>query len=250
MIIGKFFSSVELGYYQKGQQIPQTLMTAIDGSFTEVLYPTLSIVQNDKIRLKKALRRSMKMSMFITFPILFGLLATSEEIVIILLTDKWIDSVPFIQLSCIICCFWPLSARTHALNAIGKSDITFKVSIVSKIITLFFIVFCIRFGIYAILVGTIIASFITVWITSYYINKYIQYQIREFLQDIIPPLILAIMMAIVVEAVGRIEFNIVLNLIIQILTGATVYFIGAWSFKIDSLDYILKLIKKYKCKII
>ena len=161
LIIGRYFSTIDVGYYQRGQQIPQAAMTAVDGSMNEVLYPTLSLLQNEPDRLKSALRRSMKTSMYIVLPMLMGLMVTAKPLTLILLTDKWLPSVPFMQLTCLITIFWPLSARTHALNAIGRSDVTFKLSIVAKIITLIMIGVCVSFGIYAIMWGTLLASFVS-----------------------------------------------------------------------------------------
>ena len=158
LIIGRYFSTIDVGYYQRGQQIPQAAMTAVDGSMNEVLYPTLSLLQNEPDRLKSALRRSMKTSMYIVLPMLMGLMVTAKPLTLILLTDKWLPSVPFMQLTCLITIFWPLSARTHALNAIGRSDVTFKLSIVAKIITLIMIGVCVSFGIYAIM-GYLIGIF-------------------------------------------------------------------------------------------
>lgn len=244
LIIGRYFPKSELGYYQRGQQIPQAFMTAIDGSLNEVLYPTLSIMQDDKKRLKSALQRSMKTSMFITLPILMGVLSMAEPLTIILLTEKWLPSVPFMQLTCIICSFWPLSARSHALNAIGRSDVTFKLSIIAKGLTLFFIIICIKFGVYAIMLGTLCASFITVWITSYYVNKYINYSIKELIVDLAPSVILSIIMLITVMLIGRVKLFIYLKLIIQIITAIIIYVGGARLFKVDSYLYLSSIIKK------
>ena len=168
LIIGRYFNAASLGYYQRGQQIPQAIMTAIDGSMNEVLYPTLSNMQKDMCILKNALRRSMKISMFIVIPMLAGLIVISDSLVSILLTNKWSACVPFMKLACIICMFWPLSARTHAINAIGRSDVTFKISFFSKTLTIILIFLCIDGGIYAIMLGTILASIITFGITTYY----------------------------------------------------------------------------------
>lgn len=246
LIIGKFFSKSDLGFYQRGQQIPQTFMTAIDGSINEVLYPTLSCVQDDIDQMKKVLRRSMKTSMFVVMPMLMGVLATSNNLVYVLLTDKWMECVPFIQLTCVICMFWPLSARTHAMNAMGRSDVTFKISVISKIITLLLIVICIRGGIYAIMLGTIGASCISFWITTYYTKKLINYYVRELAIDIGPSIALAICMGAIVFCLQYLNINVYLELLIQIASGCSIYLIGAKLFKMDSLEYLLGFIRKSK----
>lgn len=244
VFIGKFFTISDLGYYQKGQQIPQMIMVASDGSINQVLYPTLSILQDDLVSLKNALRRALKTSMFITLPVMFGLIAVAEPLITILFTDKWLPSVPFMQLACVICAFWPLSSTINALNAIGLSNVTLKLSLLTKVITLLFLAVSISFGIYAIMVSTILTSFVTTWITSYYVNMHIRYSIKELLLDILPPVALSIVMMVIVFLVGRVVVDIYTKVILQIITGATVYVTGAFMLRIDSLNYLVQLMRK------
>ena len=245
-MIGKFFSKNILGFYQRGQQIPQMTMTSIDGSLAEVLYPTLSIVQNDLERLKAILRRSMKLSMYLCSPIMFGLLAISKPLTIVLLTEKWLPSVPFMQLSCIICLLWPLSARLHALNAMGLSSTTFKISIISKIITLLFIVIGINISIYAIMFGTLFASIISTLIITYYVKKYINYTYLEFFKDLFPIFIVSILMMALVFLIGLIHINIYIRLFIQIVFEDSFYIVGSFIFKLDSINFVVSYLKNIR----
>ena len=242
LLIGRFFSTTNVGYYQRGQQIPQAIMIAVDGSMSEVLYPTLSLLQNDLVKFKQALRRSMKTSMYLIIPMLTGLAVVAEPMTILLLTDKWLPSVPFMQLTCAITAFWPLAARTHALNAIGKSDVTLKLSIISKILTLLMILISIPLGIYAIMWGTLLASGISFWITSYYVNKYLGYSLKELINDIGSPIALSCGMGIFVILIGKIKLGLVLGVVIQILGGIIFYIALSEILKIEQYEYMKKLI--------
>lgn len=245
LIIGKYYSPIEVGYYQRGQQIPQTIMTSLDGSMTEVLYPAFSKTQNDLVFLKAALRKSINVSMFVVLPILVGLLVVAKPLTLVLLTEKWLPSVPFMQFSCIICMFWPLSHRSHALNAIGKSDVTFKLSLIGKGITLLSIFIFLPFGIYALMIGTIMASFISMWITSLVIRKHIGYTIKEMAIDILPSLCLAVTMGAIVFCVQFIGLADIWQLLIQVPLGALIYIVGAKAFKMESFEYIWNLAKSF-----
>ena len=238
LIIGRFFSTADVGYYQRGQQIPQAAMVAVDGSMNEVLYPTLSLLQNEPERLKGALRRSMKTSMYIVLPMLMGLMVTARPLTLLLLTDKWLPCVPFMQLTCLITTFWPLSARIHALNAIGKSDVTLRLSIVSKILTLLMIAICIPLGIYAIMWGTLLASGVSFWITTYYVNKYLNYSLQELLRDIGAPIFLSTGMVLIVTAVGKINVNLLLRLSSQVLAGVLFYIFMSEILKLEQYEYV------------
>lgn len=248
IIIGKFFLPVDVGYYQRGQQIPQVAMTAIDGSLNEVLYPTLSILQNDLQKLKSALRRSMKTSLYIVLPMIIGLMVTAEPLTRLLLTDKWLPSVPFMQLTCAITIFWPFSARLHALNALGLSDVTFKLSIITKILVILMIIICIPQGIYAIMWGSLFASCISFFITSYYIDKYIGYSFIELGRDIVYPTLLTIFMAILVVTTGSFIDKLLLKLLVQILVGLIFYFGVSELLNLEQYVYIKGLFLRHMHK--
>lgn len=223
LIIGKAFNTTELGYYQRGQQTPQVAMTSLDGSMTEVLYPTFSKLQNDVKALKAAVSKSISASMFIVLPAMFGMIAVAEPLTVVLLTEKWLPSVPFMQLSCVICMFWPLAHRTHALNALGKSNVTLKLSLIGKGITLFLIFASLPLGIYAIMISSIISSIINLFISSYYVKKYIGYSILDIVKDVIPTAILAGIMAVVVFSVSLLPLIPIVTLILQLIVGVVTY---------------------------
>ncbi|WP_300926391.1 lipopolysaccharide biosynthesis protein [uncultured Dubosiella sp.] len=249
LIIGKYYTSSALGFYQRGQQIPQTIMTSIDGSLSEVLYPALSLVQGNLSQLKNALRRSLKLSVYFTLPLMFGLMAVTKPLVIILLTEKWLPCVPYMQLSCLICSFWPLAMRYHALNALGKSNVTFRVSIITKMITLFLIFLLLPYGIEAIMCGTIFSSIISLLMTNYYSSKYLNYSSKEFFKDITPSVFITILMTICVKFIEYLINNIYICLIVQIIIGILVYITLSVILKNESFIYSIKTLKELRGKI-
>ena len=245
LIIGKFYSSAELGQYQRGQNIPQTMMTAIDGSMSEVMYPTFSEMQDKLDAVKSALRRSMKLSMYLVLPMLTGLLVVAKPFTLVLLTEKWLPSVPYMQLTCIICMFWPLSARTHALNSIGKSGVTFKLSLVSKALSLLCIILLARISVLAIMVGNIFVSIIGMLLTSVYVNKYIHYSLAELIKDMLPQILLSLAMGAIVYGVSFLNLNDIATLCIQVPLGTAIYFGASWIFKLESFEYVLNMAKNF-----
>lgn len=242
LIIGRYYTTSDLGFYQRGQQIPQVLMSTIDGSMSEVLYPVFSKMQSDVPYLKQVLRKSIKTSMYLVLPSLFLLIGITESLTIVLLTEKWLPSVPYMKLACIVCMFWPLTHRNHALNAMGLSKITLNLSLITKALTLAFIFLCIKYGIYMIMIGSIFASLTSTWVTSYFVEKYIGYTMRELIIDILPPLFLSVIMLFFVNLIEMINMNIFLILFFQIITGGLIYVVGSIILKIDSFTYILKII--------
>lgn len=244
VVIGRYFPKADLGFYQRGQQIPQTLLVAIDGSLSEVLYPTFSLIKEDKAAVKSAVRRAVKISMFLILPILAGLFAVSESLTLVLFTERWIASVPFMQLSCIVCLFWPLAVREQAINAMGYSAATMKNSLVTKGLTLLLIFLCIPLGIYAILVSTIIASVVSLMISSYYTKKCYNYSFWELCKDIGPTFILAVFMGACVLSINGLPIVPILKLMLQVVIGVVIYVAGCLIIRVDSFTYVLNMVKK------
>lgn len=248
LIVGRFYTSSDLGLYQRGQNIPQTVMGAVDGSMSEVMYPTFSKLQDDLPKLKSSLRRSMKLSTFVVFPMLIGLLVVTKPLIVILLTEKWLPCVPYMQLMCIICMFWPLAKRLEALNALGLSKLTFRISIIVDCVLLVFIMILANYSIIHIMVGTIVLNFFSVVYVSYYTKKHLNYSFKELCLDLLPNLIPSILIGVLVFCVGLLPLNIYIALLIQVICGIAAYACMALLFKNESFYYFLNLMKSKKSK--
>ena len=248
LAIGKIYKPEQLAYYNKGNQFPKLITTNINGSISSVMLPALSNEQDDKEKMKKMTRRSIKTSSFILFPMMFLLAAISEPVVRILLTDKWLPAVPIMQLLCFSYILWPIhTINLQAISAMGRSDIFLKLEIIKKVIGIIVLVISIPFGIYIMAFMQIITSIISAVINSYPNKKLLNYSIKEQAKDILPAFALSCIMAIIVYIVNLLQLNLVLKLIIQIAIGIVFYFTSAYVFKMESFKYIIEIIKrKYK----
>ena len=135
LIIGRIYSPAILGFYNRGEQFPQLIVSNIDGSIQSVMLPTLSAHQDDRVRVKDMVRRSIVTSSFIMLPMMVGLAVVAEPVVKILLTDKWLPSVPFLRIFCASYALMPVhTANLQAINALGRSDIFLRLEIIKNII--------------------------------------------------------------------------------------------------------------------
>lgn len=122
LIIGKLYSAKDLAYFDRGNQLPSLLVTNVDYSIAAVLFPKMSQEQDDKSRIKQTCRNSIRFSSFVMMPLMMGMIVCAEPMIRVILTDKWIDTVPYVQLFCITYMFYPMhTANMQAIKAIGKS---------------------------------------------------------------------------------------------------------------------------------
>ena len=248
IIIGKQYTTSDLAYYNKGNQIPTLIMVAVDGSMTSVLFPALSKYQDNWKKGLLVLRRSMKLSLFVCAPIMLGLFAVARPVILFLLTEKWNESVQYVQIGCIICLFWPLSAQRHALNARGYSGVTLFLNVTGKIITLIFLLLTCKHSAQIMVLSTVFSSFVTMIIEAIIFQKYLDYNIKQQIKDILPIIVIAVVMAIVVYPIQFLGMNNFVTIVIQVSVGIIVYLLLSKICRIDSLDYIIGLIKGFLSK--
>lgn len=244
LIIGKLFGSTMLGYYNRGQSFPSLMVNNIDGTIVGVMFPALASFQNDRVKVKKLVRRMLVTSSFFVIPVMGGLAVVARPLVLLLLTDKWLPCVPFLQFSCVTYALWPMfTANLQAINAVGRSDIFLKLEIIKKVLLLVVISISAHYGIYAMLIGSVILSFVSAVINAWPNKKLLNYSYKEQVFDIMPSILLSCAMCIVVSAVSLLSFSLWLVFSLQIIVGVVFYFGVAYLFKFECFLYILNLLK-------
>lgn len=249
LIIGKVYDSEMLGYYNRGKQFPEVIVNNINGSISSVMLSALSNQQDNKDRLKNMVRRSIITSGFLIFPIVIGLAVIAEPLVKVLLTDKWINCVPFMQILCFTYAFYLIdTANLQAIKAIGRSDVYLKLEIIKKVIGCILLFISIPFGIKVMLLFQPIYAIISNLINAYPNKKFLNYSIKEQYKDILPSVFLAVIMGIVIYPLKYIINNVLMLLISQVLLGIIIYMIVAYILKFEALNYLINTIKEFKNK--
>jgi len=211
-----------------------------------VMLPAYAKNQDNRPAVKEIMRRALVTSSFLVFPAMAGLAVTAEPLVLLLLTEKWLMCVPFIQIFCAVYALWPIhTVNLQALNGIGRSDIFLKLEIVKKILGIFVLGITVFMGIYAIALGMVFTGIIGTFINSYPNKKLLGYSFREQWRDLLPSLILSLLMGGIVYGILFIGLPVWLTLILQILVGIAVYMGLAWVLKLEALTYLLNTMKEY-----
>lgn len=246
LIIGKKFTTTSLAYYSKGKQFPQTLINIVNGSLQTISLPYLSRQQKDIFKIKEMVRKLVKVGGFAIFPIMFGLAAVSRSLIIVLLTDKWLESAWYLKLACFMNLGIPIySATSQAMNAIGRSDVYLRIEMLKKLINIISIVIAVIVfrSIDAILLGQIIVVPINVTIGMIPCKKYIGYKSKELLVDVYIPLLFSAGMYIIVTLVPELALSTFVLLFIQIAAGITFYCIVNVVFKNKNSKLALSMMK-------
>lgn len=245
LVIGKMFSASDLGFYNRGRMFPQVVVGNIDGSIQSIMLPALSQVQDDPRKIKDMTRRAITMSSFIIAPLMAGMIATAEPIVRLVLTDKWLPSVPFMQICCISFIFYPIhTANLSAIKAIGRSDIFLKLEIYKKLLGIAVLVVTIILfrSVIAIAWSAVLSGIISTFINAYPNKRLIGYTYSEQMKDLTPSFLISAVMGVCVYFLGFWDAPVFLKLSVQILSGVIIYAVLAKIIQVESLEYITKIL--------
>jgi len=221
LIIGKYFSAVELGYYTQADQFQSLPSQNLNGIISRVSFPVLSSIQNDKIRLIEAYKKIIKSTMLVTFVLMMGLAAIAKPLVLVLIGEKWLPAVIYLQMLCFVGMLYPLHAlNLNMLQVQGRSDLFLRLEIIKKVIAIPVIVIGVIYGIKTMIVGLMINSIIAYFLNSYWSGKFIGYSTSQQIKDILPSFYVGAFVGLVVFIVGYlINTSDMLKLIIQLSLG-------------------------------
>lgn len=247
LIIGKRYSASDLSYYTKGQMFPKLVVSNINASIQAVLFPTLSTSQDDKKMIKDIVRKSIRVSSYVLTPMILGLALVGEPLIRLLLTEKWLPCVPYLQLYCLFYAFAPIqSANAQAIKAIGRSDIYLNLEVFKKILGLALLFLAMPFGPFAIAASAVSSNIIGALINIFPNIKILNYkaseQIRDYANGFLP---LALMM-VTVFLIGKLNISDIWMLLLQVLIGAVVYIVFSCVFRIKSFYYVINTLLKKK----
>jgi O-antigen/teichoic acid export membrane protein len=251
ILIGKIFATKDLGFYTRAKQFPELLSNTLTKILQGVTYPILTSLQKESERMISVYGRLMRMTVFIVMPLLtiFALLA--EPFIHFFLTEKWMPIVPLIQWLCLARMITPISAlNMNILNAVGRSDLYFKVDISKLPLTVGALLITIPYGIKAVVIGHFVTAFISFFINAYYPGKMFGFGALRQLIEMRTVVISTVIMSVSVFGILKYLSTDILKLFIGTSLGLFIYLLSAYVLKIKELSEIrllaLQMFDKFK----
>lgn len=222
LVIGKYFSAIELGYYTRADQFQSLPSSNLQGIIGRVSFPMLSSIQDNIPQLKEAYIKIIRSTMLITFVLMLGMAAAARPIILTLIGDKWEPCIIYLQMLCFVGMFYPLQAlNLNMLQVLGRSDLFLKLEIIKKILAVPIILIAVFFGIKSMIIGMMILSIIAYYLNSYWSGIIIGYSFIEQLKDILPSFILALVVNGLVFSISYLEISSHMILLIAQISAGT-----------------------------
>ena len=250
LVIAKKYTRSDLAYYNRGSSFPGFGMAFLEPAISEVLFPALSNCNDDRVMMKSVTRRVIKSSTFIVCGIMCLLAAMAKPLVVVLLTEKWLDCVIFLQIGCVANLFRPLQViNSSVIRASGKSGLLLKLDLLKKGIGLILLFASMKYGVVAIAWSLVFANFISLIINIYPNKELLQYGYLEQIKDVIRIIIIGAVMAVLMLLLTRLPINDLATLLVQLVSGPIVYCLIARICKVESYFYlkgiVIEMVNKY-----
>ena len=245
VIIGKQYAKAELGFYTRANHFARLMPDIVNQIIQKVALPTLAQYQKEPIKLTEMYRNYIHIIAFLCIPSMFLIAAISEPLIIVLLSDKWSQSIIILQILSVALSITPIGIINLALlQVLNRTDITLYIEIIKKIILIGIIIITVGFGLLYLVIGFAIYNAIATVINMYISKKMLDYNYKKQLFDLMPYIVTSTIMMLIVMFEMIYMDDMVLKLLIGFITGSFVYLCFTYMFKLKAFGLIKGLLSK------
>lgn len=245
VIIGKFYKPSDLAYYNRAFNLSSFASVNIVEIMNRVVYPVECQLQDNLDELKKAFYRYLHIANLLTIPLLALLALLSRQLIIVLLTEKWIGMQMYFILFCINFMMYAwLNQATNIISALGRSDLLFKTMLYRRAISLAILLVTIRFGLVAICIGITISTMIELAILLHTQLKVIDTSILSQIKNISDIFIGCLIMCTIVWITILFISSPLYQLIIGSIVGGIVFIGMIFLFRMPERQFVIGLLSK------
>lgn len=181
ILIGKFYTPAELGNYDRGNSIASLPSLRLSDVFHSVTFPILSKLQDDDERLKNVYHKYVAMTSLVIFFIMTLLAVVARPLVLLLLTEKWLGAVPFLQVFCFAYMFDSICRlNNNMLFVKGWSGMFLKLEIIKKAIVTPFFLLAIPYGPLVICYVAVLHTVVDITCSTYCLKKFLGIELRQY----------------------------------------------------------------------
>lgn len=251
VLIGRSYSANDLGLYTKANQLQLLPVSLLTGIINRVAYPIFSQIQDDKAKLLIQLRKSIRVSLFMTTYICILLMVLADQLIPWLFGSKWNGSIPYLQILSITGIFYPINVLLiTSIKSIGRSDLFLKVEIIKKTIIMGALLIACQISIEAMAVSLIFTGAIAYFFNARFTVPLINYKWKFQFVDIFPTWIIFTLSGIIVFVIKDFVFiNAVFTMIVRTLIYTITAGIFVWIFRTKYFNDIWEQYIFYKKKV-
>lgn len=231
LIIGKKYQAVDLGYYGRGQSISYIYPSNISNMFNQAAYPVLCELQDDGSQLREVFVNYIKTATILTFPLMTLLAALAEPLIQVLLGEKWLPSVPFVQILAVGYMLDPvMRLNAIVLSVTGKSKYSLWAEILKKILLILSLLITIPLGLKWLTIGVAIYSILDLLAVSFFVKKIMSFSFLDLVKTLFPYICYSIVTYLCVRSLANVIVGSLLEIVTGSIVGLSIYLFLLWAF--------------------
>ena len=246
LVIGKKYSSADLAYYTRGYNFPSFGMRLVEPTVNSVLFPALAQCRDDQNQMREMTKKVLQVSTYIISPLMVGLAVIARPMVVVLLTDKWLPCVIYVQIGCLANLFrCQQFINNCVIKANGESGLLLKLDILKKVIGLVLLLVSMQFGVVWIALSLVAFYFISMIINVAPNRRILNYGYIEQFKDVFKNIIPAIIMGACVYPLSLLTMSPFVLMVVQIALSIIIYLALSAVTKNESFRFVASYIKKF-----
>lgn len=239
LIIGRKYTSEDLAYYNQGQKLPNMIICNTQIAASNVFFSALS---REKEHMKEKMREYISMMFFFLCPVMVGLACTSNDVITILFSNKWLASSEYMIIYCFsYLCWIPQIPIIQALNASNRTGKTLILSIFHRGAGITLLIVCLNKGPLFIAIGALAADILITVAVYIFGIIWMKYSLVEIIKDIYKTVISAAIMSFIVLELHILINGVFVRFVLEIVVGVLTYGITSKLLKNDNIKYFSKI---------
>ncbi|MEG1672653.1 MAG: lipopolysaccharide biosynthesis protein [Alistipes sp.] len=245
LIFGKFYSVDALGYFDAARKFKDQSVTSVVSSVQNVTFPALANIAGDERKFAESYRQVVMVVAFVMFPAMFGLIAVAEDLFTILVGAKWLPTIPYLRVFCLIGLFYPVGMVAYnVLKVKANGGVIVRLEIIKKIVMTAILVLTIFHSVMAVVWGLVGMSCIEMCLNVGTAQRFTILPLHRLLRTILPIALISVVMYLITLGVGALVANSTLRLVSEIFTGVVVYLSLAALFRLEAFREMTSMLRR------
>ena len=244
IMLGRHYSAQDTGDYNQAYQWSSKAYLLVQNMVKQVDLPVLSSIQDQRQQQLHVLRKMMRFTAFVSFPLLFGLALVSHEFIIITIGQKWATSATLLPLLCVSGAFMPLSTlMSDMIASRGRSDIFMWCTVTLGVLQIVLISTLWPYGIRTMVVAFVALNLAWVGVWFFFVARLTGYRLVDFLKDIMPFALVALAVMVATRLATAAISSLVVLLAVRVVLAAGLYYLVMRLARVKIMDDCLQFIR-------
>lgn len=252
LLVGRYLGAEALGVYTMAYRLPDLLIVQFASILSTVLFPIYTRMREIPGSLARGFTFTTRYVSLITVPLGLGLTLIARPLILVILTDKWVDVVPILQVLSIYALVRSLAYNAgSAYKAEGRPQIIMYLELIRLVVFFPAVWWAVLYAKSIVMVGWVhmLVGMCACILDLYAAARLLKLPMKDLGVALRPAFVAGLLMSIFVLSGLYVTASMddLWKLIIVVPVGATTYFAALWIFQrdvlMDSVDVLRGALK-------